>query len=551
MFKELFDLSWWGQVIAGVAVFLIGIDNMGDGLKKIAGSKLKDLIDKFTSSSIKGILVGIVITVLIQSSSATTTLVIGLISAGIMTLKQGFRVIMGANIGTTITAFLIGLNIAPFAPFIMLIGVLLLLFMSKAKAKAAGQTLFGFGIIFFGLTLMEGSLKPIAALPEFSNLISGLSNNPLLGLIVGTLATAAIQSSSAFIGVLQAIYSTSVEVGVADFTLRTVIPLLIGSNLGTTITGILAALSGKPDAKRAATFHVIFNLIGALLFMILLVPYSNLMTFISTALNISPKMQIAYSHIIFNLITTVALFPLVKYIVILIEKMIPRKAGEALQVDLSSLNHNITDISPMTALEIARKETVVMGNFAVQSIENLISYLDTKNKDYKDLVFSIEETVDLFNEKLTMFLQKMEKVKLRDKDVKMYTVVLKAFRDIERISDHCENIAEFIRDCYEANQEFSNESYKDIRKLLELALRMTKESISIFEKNSKRNSEHILVLEEEMDDIYKEARHAHSERMANNTENITSITNIVFCDIITNIERIGDHCTNIIEDCEF
>lgn len=551
MFKELFDLSWWGQVIAGVAVFLIGIDNMGDGLKKIAGSKLKDLIDKFTSSSIKGILVGIFITVLIQSSSATTTLVIGLISAGIMTLKQGFRVIMGANIGTTITAFLIGLNIAPFAPFIMFIGVLLLLFMSKAKAKAAGQTLFGFGIIFFGLTLMEGSLKPIAALPEFSNLISGLSDNPILGLLVGTFATAAIQSSSAFIGVLQAIYSTSVEVGVADFTLRTVIPLLIGSNLGTTITGILAALSGKPDAKRAATFHVIFNLIGAVIFMILLVPYSNLMTYISTSLNISPKMQIAYSHIVFNLITTIALFPLVKYIVMLIEKMIPRKASEALQVDLSSLNHNITDISPMTALEIARKETVVMGNFAVQSIENLISYLDTKNKDNKDLVFSIEETIDLFNEKLTKFLQKMEKVKLRDKDVKMYTVVLKAFRDIERISDHCENIVEFIRDCYEANQEFSNESYKDIRKLLELALKMTKESISIFEKNSKRNSEHILVLENEMDDIYKEARHAHSERMANNTENIASISSIVFCDIITNIERIGDHCTNIIEDCEF
>ena len=551
MFNEIFDLSWWGQVIAGVAVFLIGIDNMGDGLKKIAGSKLKDLIDKFTSSSIKGILVGIVITVLIQSSSATTTLVIGLISAGIMTLKQGFRVIMGANIGTTITAFLIGLNLAPFAPFIMLVGVLLLLFMSKAKAKAAGQTLFGFGIIFFGLTLMEGSLKPIAALPEFSNLISGLSNNPFLGLIVGTLATAAIQSSSAFIGVLQAIYSTSVEVGVADFTLKTVIPLLIGSNLGTTITGILAALSGKPDAKRAATFHVIFNLIGAILFMIILVPYSNLMIYISEALNISAKMQIAYSHIIFNLITTIALFPLVKYIVILIEKMIPRKPGESIIVDLSSLNHNITDISPMTALEIARKETVTMGKYAVQSIENLIMYLDTKNKDHKELVFSIEETIDLYNEKLTNFLQQMEKVKLRDNDVKMYTVVLKAFRDIERISDHCENIAEFIRDCYEENQEFSNEAYKDIRKLLNLALTMTRESISIFEKNSKRDSEHILVLETEMDDIYKEARHSHSERVANNAENITSVSSIVFCDIITNIERIGDHCTNIIEDCEF
>ena len=551
MFNEIFDLSWWGQVIAGVAVFLIGIDNMGDGLKKIAGSKLKDLIDKFTSSSIKGILVGIVITVLIQSSSATTTLVIGLISAGIMSLKQGFRVIMGANIGTTITAFLIGLNLAPFAPFIMFVGVLLLLFMSKAKAKAAGQTLFGFGIIFFGLTLMEGSLKPIAALPEFSNLISGLSNNPFLGLLVGTLATAAIQSSSAFIGVLQAIYSTSVEVGVADFTLKTVIPLLIGSNLGTTITGILAALSGKPDAKRAATFHVIFNLIGAILFMIILVPYSNLMIYISEVLNITAKMQIAYSHIIFNLITTIALFPLVKYIVILIEKMIPRKPGESIIVDLSSLNHNITDISPMTALEIARKETVTMGKYAVQSIENLIMYLDTKNKDHKELVFSIEETIDLYNEKLTNFLQQMEKVKLRDNDIKMYTVVLKAFRDIERISDHCENIAEFIRDCYEENQEFSNEAYKDIRKLLDLALTMTRESILIFEKNSKRDSEHILVLETEMDDFYKEARHSHSERVANNAENITSVSSIVFCDIITNIERIGDHCTNIIEDCEF
>ena len=551
MFDKLFDLSWWGQVIAGVAVFLIGIDFMGEGLKKMAGSKLKDLIDKFTSSPIKGIFIGMLITVLIQSSSATTALVIGLISAGIMTLKQGFGVIMGANIGTTITAFLIGLNLAPFAPFIMFAGVLLILFVSKTKIKAAGQTLFGFGIIFFGLSLMEGGLKPIAQLPEFSNIISTLSSNPLLGLLIGTLSTAAIQSSSAFIGVLQAIYSTSVEAGVTDFTLRTVIPLLIGSNIGTTITGILACLSGKPDAKRAATFHVIFNLIGAIIFMIILVPYSNLMILISNSLEIAPKMQIAYSHIIFNLITTIVLFPLVKYIVIIIEKMIPRKANESIIVDLSTLNHNITDISPMTALSIARKETVKMGNFAVQSLENLILFLDTKNKDNRDLVFSIEETVDLYNDKLTKFLQKMEKVKLRDKDVQMYTVVLKAFRDIERISDHCENIAEFIRDCYESNVEFSETAKKDIKDLLELALKMTKESIAIFEKNSKRDSEHILILEDKMDDLYKSSRHAHSERMANNPENITSVTNIVFCDIITNIERIGDHCTNIIEDCEF
>lgn len=551
MFNEIFDLSWWGQVFAGVAIFLIGIDFMGEGLKKIAGSKLKDLIDKFTSTPLKGILIGIVITVLIQSSSATTTLVIGLISAGIMTLKQGFGVIMGANIGTTITAFLIGLNIAPFAPFIMFVGVILLLFISKAKVKAAGQTLFGFGVIFFGLTLMEGALKPIAQLPEFSAIISNLSGNPFLGVLIGTLATAAIQSSSAFIGVLQALYSTSVAAGVTDFTLLTVVPLLLGSNIGTTITGVIASLSGRPDAKRAATFHVIFNLIGAIIFMIILVPYSNLMISLSTSLNISPKMQIATSHIIFNIITTLLLFPLVKYIVMFVEKIIPKKAGESIIVDLSSLNHNITDISPMTALAIARKETVNMGNFAVKSIENIILYLDTANKENKDLVFSIEETVDLFNEKLTKFLQKMEKVKLRDKDIKTYTIVLKAFRDIERISDHCENIVEFIQSCYESNEKFSETAIADIKKLLELALQMTKESISIFEKNSKRNADHVQLLEIEMDELYKTTRHAHSERMANNVENITSITNTVFCDIITNIERIGDHCTNIIEDCEF
>jgi len=551
MFDEIFDLNWWGQVIAGVAVFLLGIEFMGEGLKKIAGSKLKDLIDKFTATPIKGILIGMIITVLIQSSSATTALVIGLISAGIMTLRQGFGVIMGANIGTTITAFLIGLNITPVAPFIMLVGVIMLLFIAKAKVKAAGQTLFGFGIIFFGLNMMETCLKPIASLPEFSNIITGIANNPLLGILIGALATAAIQSSSAFIGVLQALYSTSVEVGVADFTLRMVIPLLIGSNIGTTITGILASLSGKPDAKRAATFHVIFNLLGAIIFMILLVPYSNLMILISESLNISPKMQIAYSHIIFNLITTLLLFPFVNLIATLIEKIIPKRAGETINVDLSSLNHNITDISPITALEIARKQTVVMGSFVIQSIENLIQYFNTKNKENKDLVFSIEETVDLFNEKLTKFLQKMEKVKLRETDIKMYTVVLKAFRDIERISDHCENIVEFIQDCYDSNKSFSEESSKDINELLTLALEMTKESMETFENNSQKDIAHILELETKMDNLYKQARHDHSERMANDTESITSPTNTVFCDIITNIERIGDHCTNIVEDCEF
>lgn len=551
MFSELFSIEWWGQVIAGVAIFLLGISFMGDGLKKLAGNKLKDMINKFTSNTFNGILVGTVVTVLIQSSSATTTLVIGLISAGIMTLKQSIGVIMGANIGTTITAFLIGLDFSAYAPFIMIIGVILYTFISKTKIRSLGQTLLGFGAVFFGLVMMEGCLKPVASMPEFSNLIAEMGKNPLLGLLIGALGTAAIQSSSAFIGVLQALYSTSVEAGVADFTLKMAVPLLIGSNIGTTITSILAALGAKSSAKRAAGIHVIFNLIGAVFFMILLIPFSDLVNGLSTAINISPKMQIAFVHIIFNLLTVVILLPLAKYIVKFIEKIIPKKGVEVIEVDLSCLNKNITNISPITALEIARQQTVIMGNFAVDSLEKLINYFETKDKESKDFVLAIEETIDLFNEKLSAFLAQMEKVKLREEEISMYTVVLKAFRDIERISDHCENLVEFLSECYDRNEEFKGEAHEELKELFSTALRMVKESISIFEKNNKSNCDHIIMLEEELDNMYKKARHKHVERMASNIDDPHLYSTNIFCDIISNIERIGDHCTNIIEDCEF
>lgn len=541
---DLFSLSWWGTIVGGLAIFLMCITFLGEGLKKLAGSKLKDIIDKFTSTPLKGILVGAGVTVIIQSSSATTALAIGLIAAGLMSLKQAVGVIMGANIGTTVTSFLIGLDIASYAPFFLLVGAFLFLIGKSQKLHNLGITIFGFGGLFFGLTLMESCLKPLAALPEFEQIVQTFSNNPFLGVLVGMIGTAAIQSSSAFIGVLQSLFAASSS---TVFTLSVAIPILFGSNLGTTITAILASLGGNTAAKRAAGFHVLFNLIGTIIFMLLLTPYCNLVESIAMALNLDPKMQIAIAHILFNTLTTIILFPFTTLLVKFVTKIIPSKKSLLPEIDLSALDKNIMGIVPIKALDIAFTEANKIGDLVILSGDYLTKYVETLNPEYKDSVLQIESNVDIFNDKLNHFLTNIEHQDLGLREMKLYTSLLKVFSDIERISDHHENLIEYLENSKERREKLSSFEKESILKLLHHATLMTSIVIKAFNEHNQDIIFEIRNLENEMDDLTRKIREEYFSKVVKREES-RSYIDMVFIDITSNLERIGDHCMNIAEE---
>jgi phosphate:Na+ symporter len=546
---ELFSINWWGSLIGGLGLFIFSIVFMGDALKKIAGNNLKSIIDKYTTNPIKGILVGIIVTVLLQTSSGSTALTIGLIRAGFMNLGQAIGIIMGANIGTTITAFLIGLKLTTYSPFILIIGAFLFIIATRNRFKRIGEVIFGFGGLFFGLSLIESALKPLARLPEFISFVQDLSQNPLLGILIGIIGTAAVQSSSAFVGILQGLYSASVD---SNFTLYVAIPILFGSNIGTTITAIISSIGNSVPAKRTALAHVLFNLFGTVLFMIFINQYTSLLYFITNLLSLDPRMQIAFAHIIFNVITTLILIPFISKLTNLVIILIPSKT-EPIEISKSYINEfdiSVADVPPATALNIAKKQVKSISKLVVQSLEFIIKYIDTKDLSAREGVISIEKTIDDFDLHLTKFLNKIEKVSLEPNDVEDYTLIIKVFKDIERISDHCENLIEFFDEHYDRKEVINLESKKNILNMLNHSLIMVNHASFAFSEKRNNKISDIKELEIALDSLQKQVREKHLLRIAKGEEVATTFIALVFFDITSNIERIGDHCMNILESVD-
>jgi phosphate:Na+ symporter len=545
---EVFSINWWGNLVGGLGVFIFSIVLMGDSLKKLAGNNLKTIIDKYTTNPIRGVLVGITATVLIQSSSGTTALAISLIRAGFMTLAQAIGIIMGANIGTTITAFLIGLRLTTYSPFILIIGAIFYIVASKSRLKRLGEAIFGFGGLFFGLSLMEGALKPLAKLPEFISIVQDLGQLPFLGILIGVAGTVIVQSSSAFIGILQGLYSASSD---SNFTLAVAIPILFGSNIGTTITAILAAIGTSIPAKRTALAHVIFNVFGTLLFMLFLGQYTAFITLISNQFALDSRMQIAVAHIIFNITTTLILLPLISQLVKFVTYIFPEKSTIQInKTDLSDLDTNILNIAPATALNIAKKQVLEMSKLASQSVGFIIDYVENKNISARDAVITIEKTIDDFDIHLTKFMNKIEHFNLEPKEIITYTEILKIFKDIERISDHCENLIEFFDEYYDRNETIFPDTKKDITIILKLANEMLRLTVISLSTPGRVGLSDINSQEALMDQMQKDIRARHIARIMDGKVNATQFISMVLVDIISNIERIGDHCVNIVETIE-
>lgn len=539
--NEMFSLSWWGFILGGLGIFLLGISFLGEGLRKMAGQKIKGLIDKFTSTPIKGVLVGMFVTILIQSSSATTAMAIGFIKAGLMTLPQAIGVIMGANIGTTVTAFIIGLNIAQYAPFILAIGAFLSLFARKKFLQHLGESFFGFGAIFFGLELMESSFASLADLPEFVNLIKSLEANPILGVLIGTLVTAAIQSSTAVIGILQGFVASS-----TGFTLYAALPILFGSNIGTTLTAIIASFGSSTAAKRASVVHVIFNVFGTIIFMILLRPYSQGIEWLSGLIGADAKMGIAFGHIGFNLVTTLILLPCVNILVTITTKLIPDNGKEInIVIDLHELERDVVTLSPATALDIAKRQIVSMGKMAVDAITAVTNFIENGDSGDYDLVFSLESSVDHVYEKVTDFLSSMRKTVLETRDITIYSQAIQVMKDIERISDHCENLAEYFEEASSRGEKLGQEARADIVEMLKFSKLMVQKAVTAFEENDGIKASEVIIQDDELDAMHRNDRIKHIERFREGSVEHSRFIALVFVDIIANIERMGDHAVNI------
>lgn len=526
------------QFIGGLGIFLFGIKYMGDGLQKSAGDRLREILDKFTTNPFMGVLAGIFVTVLIQSSSGTTVIVVGLVSAGFMTLRQAIGVVMGANIGTTVTAFIIGIDIGEYALPIIALGAILLFFFKNKKIQNIGQMVFGFGGLFYGLELMSGGMKPLRDLQSFHELTVSLSDNPILGVVVGTVFTLIVQSSSATIGILQELYGS----GLLD--LDAALPVLFGDNIGTTITAVLAALGASVAARRTAAVHVLFNLIGTTIFLIILPLFTKVIMFMQSSLNLNEPMTIAFAHGTFNVTNTIIQFPFIAVLAYIVTKLIPGKDA-IIDYNAQHLDPVFIQQSPAIAIGQAKEEVLRMGQFAVKGLEETNEFLKTKNTKNSETAYQIEGAINNLDKKITDYLVDLSSASLSEVESERHSILMDTVRDIERIGDHFENIVELV-EYQQANKvKISEEAMNDLEEMFGLTISTVSQSIEALDVNSLDMAREVIEKEDRIDKMERKLRKQHILRM--NEGKCTGQSGIVFVDIISNLERIGDHAVNIAE----
>ncbi len=547
MFQEFFQYIKDADIIAillgligGLGIFLYGINLMGESLKTLAGDKMKKVIEKLTNNVFMGILIGIFVTGIIQSSSATTALSISLIRAGLMTMPQAIGIIMGANIGTTVTAFLFSFpKIGDFSLLIIGIGAILIFFFKNKRTNLSGQIILGFGLLFYGMQLMGEGLSVLAEGEVFSNFMARFENQPLLGLLTGTVVTAIVQSSSATTGIVQSLYESG-----AISSLKGALPILLGNNIGTTITAILAAIGGAIAAKRAAAFHVFFNVLGAIIFMIILTPYYNLVVYLQQLTNASPKLTIAFAHLIFNTVNTLLFVWFIKQIIWLIKKIIPGKDSleEAFNIDV--FNERLINESPILALESTKKVILHMGRIVQQMLALTEEYLYNPQAKTIEEAKQLEAIINTLDHKIHEFLVKITP-KIDDAHSNTLSKYLDIIRDLERIGDHCENMLEITEYMIDNKGGYSEEAYNDLDIMFSTVKQMLEYDLIVIEHNDKIIANKIIEIEQNVDRHERKSRKRHTMRI--NEGVCTSESGFCFIEILSNLERIGDHCENIAE----
>ncbi len=536
-------------ILGGVAIFLFGIDLMGDGLKKLAGNRLRTIIEKTTSTPLTGIITGVLLTILLQSSSGTTVLVIGLVSAGLMNLKQAVGLMFGANIGTTVTSVIIGLPISDYGLLMIFIGVVLYLFFTKKFTKNLGAVLFGFGLIFFGLDTMEVGLVPFVQtdfIEEMFYLFSNTSNHFfwLFGVIFGTLFTAAVQSSSAAIGIIQKLYHLNESV--ATFSLIGALPMILGANIGTTVTGLLASLNGSIESKRVSMVHILFNLFGSILFLIFLWPYYHAVKWIELRFFEPYSMAtLAFAHVLMNIVTTVILFFFIDYLIKIAVRIIKEpKYNDELE---SIIDESYLQGSPTLALSYVKKGLNQMGSIAKSYLELVKAYSFENSGDAEDKSDKLEKKLDDYDKRLHDYMIKLVRDnQLSQRDSNRLSRDLDTIRDFERIGDHLNNLVGFFLERYNDNQRLTEGGKEDLIWFFDKLEYMFDLTLDAFEHNDVNKAKLVIEYEDLIDKIEEKCRLNYIERLKSGEAAFTTKTNYV--EILSNLERIADHLSNIAEN---
>lgn len=521
-------------LIAGLGLFLYGMNLMGNGLQKAAGDRLKKIIELLTRNRFIAVLVGIFVTGVIQSSSATTVMVVGFVNAGIMQLNQAIGVIMGANVGTTVTAQLVSFDLEAIAPVAVGIGVIIHMVTKSEKLKSYAEILIGFGILFVGMTYMKDAMSPLREVPAFKDMLVNFGHNPILGILMGFTLTLLVQSSSASIGILLALASQGM------LPLEAALPILYGDNIGTCTTALISSIGASKNAQRAAVMHLTFNIIGTLIFALILnKPIMMVVTSIDPT-NIAR--QIANAHTLFNITNVIIQFPFAGLIVKIAERVIPEKPEElelktTSFIDLRMLN------TPSIALKNTIKECLHMGNKAKYSLENSMIALIDKDRDAAFRTFDTEKEINQLERDILEYLIQLSNAAISGEDRAIVDELFNTINDIERVGDHADNIAELSMYFIEKDLTFSEESIKDINTMYEKVMKTYELSLQSMKEGSSELALKVVKMEEQVDIIERSCRSAHIYRLNNSMCNPEA--GIIFLDLLSNLERISDHASNI------
>lgn len=534
----------WTELIlgflGGFGLFMFGMEYMGQGLQKAAGSRMKNILGALTRNRLLGVLVGAGVTALIQSSSATTVMVVGFVNVGLLNLRQAVGIIMGANIGTTITSWIVALGewtqfLKPsvLAPIFIVIGVILIMFGKKAQTKSIGQILFGFGALFQGLEMMSTAAKPLSKLDSVRNLFLILGSNAILGVLTGAIVTAVIQSSSASVGILQALALAGlVPWGSAIY-------IILGQNIGTCITAILSSLGASLNAKRAAAIHFLFNLLGTIIFGIVAV---IIFDFVYPALRnqLITVTEISVVHTTFNVLSTIILFPFGNILVSLAESLI--KGKSITKEDNYFLDERLLE-TPNIAVEATVKEVVRMGEMACWNVQNSLEALFEQNDEKIKQVFESEREINTLQERLNSFLIKLSNVSLAEREQLKVTELFHMVSDIERVGDHADNIGELALRLKEQNLNFSGMAKQELQNIADITLECFSKAVKSYEKQDVELAGEAMPLEDKVDKLEEKLRSKHMKRLAK--EECNPYAGVIFLDMLSNVERISDHAANI------
>lgn len=524
-------------LMGGLGLFLYGMRLMSDSLEQAAGARMRAILEFFTKTPLRGILVGTLFTAVIQSSSACTVMVVSFVNSGLMDLYQAAGVIMGANIGTTVTSQLISFNLSALAPAIVMAGIILVMVSKKVKVQRVGEVLLGFGILFMGLNTMSSSMAVLRESPQVVEIMGSL-NSHFAALVVGLVVTAVLQSSSATVGIVLLLANQ----GLLD--MRICFFIILGCNIGACVSALLAGLNGKRDAKRAAMIHLLFNILGTIIMYVALTvalePITHFIEFVSGS---NPGREVANAHTLIKIVEVLILAPFIKQIVKMTGWIVRGKEEtEEEGFHLQYIGEKSV-YSPTTAVFDAIREMERMGHMAISNLERAMNALVTLDEQEIEQVYQVEKQIDYLNHEITSYLVKVNGTTLPADDAKSIGGLFHVVNDIERIGDHAENIADAAESRLKQNIGFSESAKRELSSMLDMVIKITTYALDMFSSNNQEHMQEILDLEDQVDETERELQESHIQRLTRGE--CTASAGMMFSDIISGLERVSDHATNI------